>query len=103
VLGWGAHGFIVFFLQQFAFLFLSAVFAHTLTAMQGKWYGWALDIALSAVICVFPPIAPLREALADYFHLILINSNALLQIAACLAIGAALYLLNRPVLARKAI
>jgi hypothetical protein len=103
VFGWGTHGPVVFFLQQFAFLFLSAVFAHTLTAVQGRWYGWALNGALIAMICVFPPIAPLRAALADYFHLILINPNALLQIAACLAIGIALYLLNRPILARKAI
>ncbi len=43
VFGWSAHGPVLVFVQQFAFLFLTAAFVHLLTAMQGKWYGFALD------------------------------------------------------------
>jgi hypothetical protein len=103
VFGWIRHGVIAAFFQQFAFLFLFAVFTHTLTAMQDKWYGWAADILLVAIISVFTPIAPLRSALAWFFNLILTHSNSFLQIFACLILATAIYSLNKPIFARKAI
>jgi F0F1-type ATP synthase assembly protein I len=51
---------------------------------------------------VFIPIAPLRGVLIGFFYLI-IFSAAPLQIAACLILGLAVYSLNIPVFARKAI
>ena len=101
--GWAAHGPVVLFLQQFAFLFLTAAFTHTFVAAQGKWYGWAAFIAALVVLCVFLPIEPLRNIVIGYAFLILYNPNALLQIVACLAIGLGFYLLNKPILARKTI
>ena len=101
--GWGAHGPVVFFLQQFAFLFLTAAFTHTFVAAQGKWYGWAAFVAALVVLCVFLPIEPLRNIVVGYAYLILYNPNALLQIVASLAIGLGFYLLNKPILARKTI
>jgi hypothetical protein len=103
VFGWIRHGVIAAFLQQFAFLFLFAVFTHTLTATQDKWYGWVSDVMLVAIISVFTPIAPLRSALAWFFTLILTHPNAFLQIFACIILAIAIYSLNRPIFARKAI
>ena len=103
VLGWAQRGPIVAFLQQFAFLFLLATFAHTLTAMQGKWYGWATNIALVAIVSVFTPIAPLRAGLAWFFDLILTHRLPFLQILACIALGLGVYALSKPILARKAV
>ncbi|MCL2492631.1 MAG: hypothetical protein FWF33_01145 [Clostridiales bacterium] len=99
--GWGLHGPVVLFLQQFAFLFLTAAFTHTFVAAQGKWYGLAADIAALVVLCVFLPIEPLRNIVAGYAFLVIYNPNPFLQIVACLAIGLGFYMLNRPILARK--
>jgi len=101
--GWDAHGPFVFFLQQFAFLLLTALFTHTFCALQGKWYGWAVNAAFIAGIPVFSAIEPLRNILAGYFYLIFFQPNALLQIVCCLAIGFAFYMLSKPVYARKPI
>jgi hypothetical protein len=103
VFGWIKHGVIAAFLQQFAFLLLFAVFTHTLTAVQDKWYGWVADVLLVAIISVFTPIAPLRSALAWFFTLILTHPNAFLQTFACMILSIAIYSLNRPIFARKVI
>ena len=103
VFGWTRYGAVVAFLQQFAFLFLFSVFVHTLTAAQGKWYGWAADVLIVAIIAVFTPIKPLRDAEAWFFNLILFHPNALLQIAACMILSTGLYALNKPIFSRKAI
>jgi hypothetical protein len=102
IFSWAAHGATAVFFQQFAFLLLLAMFIHTLTSIQGKWYGWAADIALVAIISVFTPIAPLRSVLAGFFRTILFSAPSL-QIAACLIIAAALYALSQPIYARKAV
>ena len=99
--GWINNGPVIAFFQQFAFLLFFAVFIHTLTAIQDKWYGWATDIIIIAIISVFTPIAPLREKLIWFFTLIIFSSNALLQIIACLILSAAVYPLNKIIFARK--
>ena len=103
VFGWLARGPAIFFLQQFAFLFLTICFTHTFCALQGKWYGWVVNAVFIAGIPVFSAIEPLRNILAGYFYLIFFFPNALVQIVCCLAIGFAFYLLNKPILARKPI
>ncbi|MCL1895694.1 MAG: hypothetical protein FWG03_04015 [Clostridiales bacterium] len=103
VFGWQTYGPAVAFLQQFAFLFLTACFVHLFSAMQGRWYGTALAIGLIAMICVFPPIEPLRNVLAGYFYLIMLYPVTVVQIAVCIAIGLACYVLSKPVIARKLI
>jgi hypothetical protein len=100
--GWSVNGFIAVFVQQFAFMFLSSVFAHTLAAAQGRWFGFVADGALVAIISVFTPIAPLRTALAQFFHLILF-ARPPLQITACLFLAMVIYTLNKPILAKKVI
>ena len=100
--GWAERGMLAVFIQQFAFLFLLAVFIHTLVAAQGKWYGWVADALIIAIISVFTPIAPLRAVLAGFFRLI-IFSSPLLQITACLVLGLAIYWLSKIIFARKAI
>ena len=101
--GWLNNGVVVAFFRQFAFLFLFASAIHTLAAAQDKWYGWAADILIVAIISVFTPIAPLRASLVWFFNLIIFNSNAFLQIAACLILAIAIYSLNKLILARKTI
>ena len=103
VFGWMANGPVVAFFRQFAFLLLFAAVLHTLTAAQDKWYGWAADVLIVAIISVFTPIAPLRAALVWFFNLIIFHSSAVVQIAACLVLAALVYLLNKPILARKII
>jgi len=103
VFGWNAFGPAVFFLQQFAFLFLTACFTHTFCAMQGTWYGWVVSAAFIAGIPVFSAIEPLRNILAGYFYLIFFQPIALLQILCCLVVGFAFYMLSKPVYARKPI
>jgi len=100
---WIENGPVVAFFQQFAFLLLAAVAIHTLTAAQEKWYGWAADAVIVAIIAVFTPIAPLRSALVWFFDLIIFHQYAWVQIAACIFLAAAIYALNRPIFARKAI
>jgi hypothetical protein len=103
VFGWAAHGPVVAFLQQFAFLFLTAAFTHTFVAAQGKWYGWASFIGALVVLCVFLPIEPLRNIVIGYAYLVMFNPNALLQIIACAIAGLGFYWLNKPIFARKTI
>jgi hypothetical protein len=103
VFGWSAHGPVVVILQQFAFLFLLAVFTHTLTSLQDSWLGWTVDILIIAVIAVFTPIAPLHAVLVWFFYLIIFQANALAQILACLVLGGLIYALNLPIFSRKAI
>jgi len=103
VYGWNRYGPVVAFLQQFAFLFLFSVFVHTLTAAQGKWYGWAADALIIGIIAVFTPIKPLRDAEAWFFNLIIFHPNVLLQIAACMVLAMGIYMLNKPIFSRKAI
>ena len=103
VYGWNRYGPVVAFLQQFAFLFLFSVFVHTLTAAQGKWYGWVADALIIGIIAVFTPIKPLRDAEAWFFNLIIFHPNALLQIAVCMVLAMGIYMLNRPIFSRKAI
>ncbi len=103
VFGWSTHGPAAVFFQQFAFLFLLAVCAHTLAAVQGSWIGWTVDIFIAAVLAVFIPIAPLRTILIGFFNLIIFQPGALFQILACLVLGGAIYALNLPIFNRKAI
>ncbi|NMS89324.1 hypothetical protein HGQ85_05235 [Clostridioides difficile] len=81
--GWWQNGPFIAFFQQFIFLLLVSIFLHLLLSMQAYWYGWLTDIALIAIICIFIPIQPLRSILADFFKLIMFNSNPLLHIGIC--------------------
>ena len=101
--GFIQRGPVVAFLQMFAFLTLFSAFIHTLTMIQDKWYGWVADVLIVAIISVFTPIAPLRAALVWFFNMILFHNNAAVQILFCLVLADLIYLLNKPILARKVI
>jgi len=103
VFGWIENGPLVAFIQQFAFLLLFVSVVHTLVAAQDKWYGWAADVLIVAIISVFTPIAPLRSALVWFFRIIIFNSSVLMQIASCLVLAVVIYMLNRPIFSRKTI
>ena len=98
---WTENGIIVAALQQMFFLLLAMVFLHVLLSMQPHWYGWLIDAVFVAIICIFPPIAPLRAVLAGFFQIIMLNSNAVLHIGICLLLSAALSLGGLAVLKRK--
>ncbi len=98
---WTENGMIAAGLQQMFFLLLVMIFLHVLLSMQTHWYGWLTDVLLAALICIFTPIAPLRALLAEFFQLIMLNSNAVLHIGICLLFGAALSLGGLMVLKRK--
>ena len=101
VCGWMENGALVAFLQQAVFLFLVMIFLHVLLSMQPHWYGWVTDAVLAAIICVFTPIAPLRGLLAGFFGVVMLNANAPVHIAVCLALSAALAAAGLAVLKRK--
>lgn len=101
VCGWTENGIFIAALQQAFFLFLVMIFLHVLLSMQSQWYGWLTDAILIAVISVFTPIAPLRRVLGGFFQMIMVNSNALLQIGSCLLLSALLSLAGLAVLKRK--
>jgi hypothetical protein len=103
VWGWIAHGAVVAFLQQSAFLLFGMVFFHTLTALHEWWIGWALDALIIAVISVFTPIEPLRSAEYAFFRGILFQPSAFLQIFTCSALSVTIYALNRLILNHKKI
>ena len=102
VFGWAAYGPVAALFQQFAFLLVASLLAHTLSAAQGRWYGFTADIAIIAIICVFTPIENLRTLLAGFFYLIMFAA-APVQIAACLIIALAVFTLSKPIFARKVI
>lgn len=99
--GWMKNGIVAAFFQQTMFLLLVMIFLHVLLSMQPHWYGWLVDGILAAVICVFTPIAPLRQILAGFFKLIMFNPNPSLHIGVCLLISAALSFAGLAVLKRK--
>lgn len=101
VFGWASRGAIVTFIQQFAFLFLLGAFFHTWTTMQGKWYGWVANVLIVAIISVFLPIPILRRALSWFFRLILHHQHSFVQIGACLVLGFGIYMLSKPILAKR--
>lgn len=94
IFGFMARGIVAAFIQMSAFLFLAACAAHTLTLIQGRWYGWVVDVLIVAIISVFTPIAVLRSALVWFFRMIIFHHSALVQIVSCVVLGAAVYALS---------
>ncbi len=101
VCGWTDNGIIIAFLQQALFLVLVMIFLHVLLSMQPYWYGWLADVMLVSVICIFTPIAPLRQVLSKFFGAVMYNSNALLHIAICVLLSLLLAAAGIAVLKRK--
>ncbi len=93
IFGWNANIFTAFF-SSFAFLLLAQMIIHTLTFMQTKWYGWAADLLIAALIGVFIPIPVLRQAWLFFFNLIIFFKPAIVQTAICLILAAAVYATN---------
>lgn len=91
VFGFMVQGPIVAFFQMWAFLFLFCCVLHTLTLVQGRWYGWVVNISIIAIISIFTPIAPLRSALVWFFNMIIFHDIAIIQILSCLVLGLAVY------------
>jgi len=100
--GWAGHGPVIAFFQQFMFLLLLAAFVHTLVCMQDRWYGWATDAVIVAIISVFTPLATFRAVLVRFFNLIIFG-NPYLQIVSCLILAIVFYVLSKPVLNRTKI
>ena len=95
VIGVFRRGIVVEFIQMFVSLSFLAVFTHTLTSIQGKWYGWVTNAALIITLSFF--IVSLGSTLIWFFQ------NALSQIIYCLLLTSAIYALSKPILERKEI
>ena len=91
VFGFLNNGPVVGFFQMAAFFLMFACVVHTLTLSQGHWYGWVADVVIVSIISVFTPIPPLRAALIWFFDLVIFNPVPIVQILACLVIGAVVY------------
>ena len=101
VCGWTANGIAAAFVQQTLFLLFVMIFLHVLLSMQPYWYGWLTDGVLVAILCIFTPIAPLRQLLAGFFKIIMLNPHAPLHIGICLLLCVALSFAGLGVLKRK--
>ena len=101
VCNWTENGIFIAGVQQLFFLLLVMIFLHVLLSMQSHWYGWLTDAILVAIICVFTPIAVLREILSGFFQMIMLNSNAILHIGICLSLSAALSFAGLLILKKK--
>ncbi len=99
--GWTENGIVIAFFQQALFLGLVMIFLHVLLSMQPYWYGWVVDVILTAVICMFTPIVPLRQVLSGFFAAVMFNSNAPLHIAICASLSMLLAAVGLAVLKRK--
>ena len=98
VIGFFGRGPVVSFIQMFVSLSFLAVLTHTLTSIQGKWYGWVANAAIIITIGILISVFyTLRSALFWFFQ------NAFSQILLCLLLAAAVYALSKPVLERKEI
>lgn len=101
IFGWTSHGPLVSFVQQFAFLFLFAIGVHCLAAMQRTHVGWAVDLVLVTLFgasLVAEPLTSMRVWVSD---LLVVQSNAIVQIMACLAVAAVLYAATLTMLRRR--
>ena len=98
---WTENGIIIAGVQQMFFLLLVMIFLHVLLSMQPHWYGWLTDAVLVAIISIFTPIAPLRTVLGGFFLIIMLNSNAILHIGACLLFSIALSFAGLLVIKKK--
>ncbi|SIS15289.1 hypothetical protein SAMN05878482_1257 [Peribacillus simplex] len=103
VFGWDNNGVIIAFVRQFVFMLMVALVVHTLTTIQGTWYGWLTDIMIVAVICVFTPIASLRKVLVSIFDTLIFTPNAAIQITSCLGVSVVVYILCVLAVSRKRI
>ncbi|QDS33967.1 permease [Brevibacillus brevis] len=103
VFGWNNNGAIVAFIRHFVFLFMVALIVHTLTTIQGTWYGWLTNILIVAVISVFTPIASLRKVLVSIFDTLIFTPNAVIQILGCLGVSVVVYILCVLAVSRKRI
>lgn len=101
LISYGILAFGISFVNTMIHLLLVMIFLHVLLSMQPHWYGWLTDAVLVAIISIFTPIAPLRAVLGGFFQIIMLNSNAILHIGACLLLSIALSFVGLLVLKKK--
>lgn len=89
VLGFASHGSLSAFFQISAVLFLFCCILHTMTLIQGKWYGWIVDIFI--IVMIF---SPLNAALVWFFNMVIFHNIILVQIISCLLFGSVIYALS---------
>lgn len=94
IFGFMKHGIIIAFFQMCAFLTLVSCVAHTLTLIQGHWYGWVADVIIITIISVFTPIASLRATLIWFFNMIIFHDIAIVQILSCVVLSVIIYCLS---------
>lgn len=99
---WMENGVIIAFLQQAVFLLLLMLFIHVMIELQHFWFGWLIDILLVTGLSVSMPIAPLRSMVASFFSIIMVNSNAIIQISSCLILSVLFAFISLVLIKRKA-
>lgn len=92
--GWMENGILIAFIQQAIFIFLFAIFLHVLISLQTHWVGWMIDFIIVIILSVFLPIEVLRNAVSNFFELIMFNSNYILHISSCLILSITIFLLG---------
>jgi hypothetical protein len=90
VFGFMQHGAVVAVLQMTCFLFFCSCAAHTLTLVQGRWYGWVTDAVIITLVCLLG-IPQIQVGWGWFFQMVIFHNLAFVQIAFCIALGAAIY------------
>lgn len=89
----GATGFF----QMFALIFFFTCMVHTLTLIQGKWYGWVADVFVVFWFFILPPLydfESIKVMIKWFYDLIIFHKYPAVQILGCLALGAGIYMLS---------
>jgi hypothetical protein len=102
VFGFMRHGAVIAVLQMACFLFFWSCAAHTLTMLQGRWYGWVIDAAIITLISLLG-LRPIQIGWGWLFHMLIFNNLAFAQIAFCIIAGTAIYAASLPPLKAKRI
>ena len=90
VFGFADRGIVIAFLQMLAWTLAVCSLVWTLALIQGRWYGWLVDVLLIVIISVGTPVASLRVALVWFFDVTIFGPWAI-QVLACLVLAAAVY------------
>jgi hypothetical protein len=90
VFGFTQNGMVVAFFQMGVFLLFAACVAHTLTLLQGHWYGWIVDAVIILAVCLIG-VAPVRSLWMGFFNMIIFHDLALVQLASCVILSVAIY------------
>ena len=99
--GWTSNGPLISLVQQFAYLLMVALGVHCLASVQKSWKGWSFDLLLVALFSASLVVDPLLSVRTWVVELLVLHSNAVVQVVSCLVAVVLLYAISLTVLRRQ--